>query len=202
MKSAKSRASKQGKGPTYFISYGFLGGAGHSRRLRRLLTASGYHPAKSMNEADIIIAHSAGCLLLEAHVQAKLILLIGMPLADGPGWRTFIRATQGLVQKHFLKWPPLALSSAFHGLTQLQRSLMIATNIKKLPLPEHDTHIIFIANRYDPWPKSRQLDELLDKKLWAFASLPGIHDDIYVHPEHYTAIINHYGPDILATTKQ
>jgi predicted RNA binding protein YcfA (HicA-like mRNA interferase family) len=57
-------------------------------------------------------------------------------------------------------------------------------------LPE--ASYVLIANRYDPWPRSKQLDRFLETRGWSFISLPGSHDDIWQHPERYAPIIDHY----------
>src|SRR5664279_3252414 len=77
---------------TYGIVYGFLGGPAQGRKLDALLEAQDLKPAAKTQEADILIAHSAGCWLIPRNAKARLVVFVGMPLAhDKPG-RTFREA--------------------------------------------------------------------------------------------------------------
>jgi hypothetical protein len=62
-----------------FIAYGWPEGQWHGKQLRNDLIDCNYQITYSPEEADIIIAHSAGCYLLPNSLRAKLILLIGLP---------------------------------------------------------------------------------------------------------------------------
>lgn len=183
---------------TYTISYGFLGGPAHSRKLRRLLQAQGLKPVKQTAEPDIIIAHSAGCWLIPQASSARLVIFIGMPLAhDKPRqvyWQVnrqnILAATKGL---KLIKALGGIIFNIYYALTQPRRNRAIMREVRDpqpsiLPQAKH----VFIANRHDPWPQSKQLEDLLETRDWAFIGLPGSHNDIWEHPERYAAITNHY----------
>jgi hypothetical protein len=181
------------KGLSFAISYGLVGGRAHSKKLNNLMRAEDYSP-DILTTADIIIAHSAGCWLLPQTVKPKLIVYVGMPLAQA-SWRdTFLNANvTSFTHKNFLRSLSTKSKSTYYGLRQPRRNL----NIIRMAKNSHsviftDIPSIFIANRYDPWPRSEQLQQFISSYDWAFISLPGSHDDIWERPQRYVAIINHY----------
>jgi hypothetical protein len=190
--------SKNKSALTYDISYGFLGGPAHSRKLRELLAAQGLTPVKPSAEPDIIIAHSGGCWLIPEASLARLVIFIGMPLAhDNPRhiyWQVnrqnVLAAAKGL---KLMKLLDGIIFNLYYALTQPRRNRAIMRQVRDprpsiLPQASH----VFIANQHDPWPASKQLDDLLKTQDWAFIGLPGAHNDIWEHPDRYAAIINHY----------
>lgn len=69
-------------GLRYAISYDLAGGLVHAREINKLLCQSGYEAAVTMDEADIIIAHLAGCWLIPESAKPKMVLYVSMPLAQ------------------------------------------------------------------------------------------------------------------------
>lgn len=184
---------------SYAFSYGFLGGALHSRDFRKLLHEKGYVPALSIMDADIIIAHSAGCWMVPESVSPKLLVLVGMPLAKDKLHKTLKAANKENIRafkrnRHLLKGAKVGLYSAYYGLVQPKRNKNIASDAKKnRPVAQYSSlHTVFIVNKNDPWPSAEQVQELPDVYNWAFIGLAGAHDDIWEHPSHYVSIISHY----------
>ncbi len=64
---------------TVFIAYGWPEGRWHGKQFRKALQDSGYQISEKPEDADVIVAHSAGCYMLPAELKAKVILLIGLP---------------------------------------------------------------------------------------------------------------------------
>lgn len=181
------------KSPTYFISYGLGGGPWHSRAFRRLLGRSGYQLSQ-VNEADIIIAHSAGCWLIPPTAKPKLVIYVGMPLAaDQPG-RTLTQANLASLRHGRLPGSVAGkLKNIYYWLRQPRRNLAIAQHPEiGQPVYFDGVPAVFLANHYDPWPKSEKLADFMDDHPWAFISLAGAHDDIWQHPEPYIRIIEAY----------
>jgi len=184
--------------PTYAISYGFLGGPAHSRRLCRLLGRQGYVQAQSVGQADIVIAHSAGCWLIPESATPKLIVFVGMPLSEAHPHQTFKDARQKNIQAfmynfHLLRGLAIGLYSLYYWLTQPTRNRDIIRRAKTAPeVTSRADTTVFIANRDDPWPHSNRLEQYLGNHNWAFLSLPGSHNNIWEYSERYVAIIDHY----------
>ena len=185
-------------GLSFAISYGFLGGPFTGHKLRRLLRQSGCTPASNLTEADIIIAHSAGCWLVDAGARPRLIMYVGMPLAQANAKQTFGQANRRNIwaiawHGHFLSGLQIGLCSLYYGLRQPRRNLGIIKMTKSaLPYTSATAQTIFVANQYDPWPQSPRLATYLAGQSWAFIGLPGSHDNIWEQPERYVEIINHY----------
>lgn len=187
-------ASKPKAELNFAISYGLAGGRGHGRKFSKLLQQAGWKPAKQASDADIIIAHSAGCWLIPRSAKPKLVLYIGMPLAQAAPRRTWAAARKIAFQKSSLKYSlKTNIQSGYYVSCQLRRTWGIIRQAKTAqPVIFPKARSVFIANRHDLWPQSETLQTYLENRDWAFISLPGIHDDIWEHPERYVAIINHY----------
>ena len=183
---------------SFAISYGFLGGPAHSRRLRKLLVRHGYAQAQSVRQADIVIAHSAGCWLIPEPAASKLVVFVGMPLSEAHPHQTFKDARQKNIQAfmynfHLLRGLAIGFYSLYYWLTQPTRNRDIVRRAKTAPdVTSQAGTTVFIANRDDPWPHSNRLEQYLGNHDWVFLSLPGSHNDIWEYPDRYAAIIDHY----------
>jgi hypothetical protein len=187
-------ASKRRTEPSFAISYGLGGGTLHARQFNRRLRQAGYHKARQLQEADIIIAHSGGCWLIPKTAQPRLVVYIGMTLAQERPSQTFL-ANKALMAKHSRRARRLKTmaKNTYYILRQPRRNMNMVRQAKTAkPVVFPDCPTVFIANRHDPWPKDRQIQNYLDRYDWAFINLPGAHDDIWEHPERYIAIIDHY----------
>lgn len=176
------------------ISYGLSGGPAHARKISKLLRQAGYTPTKNFIDADVVIAHSAGCWLIPDTARPKMVVYIGMPLAQARPRRTWMTAnTASFIKGNVLRNTQTRFKNTYYWLRQPVRNVNIVRNAKiARPVILPGVPAVFISNRHDPWPKSERLQTHLDTKDWAFISLPGTHDDIWEHPERYVAIINHY----------
>lgn len=178
---------------TYAIVQGLFGRPSQGKKLGGLLERKGLRPARSAERADVIIAHSAGCWLIPEHARARLVIWDGAPLAEERG-RTFRQANL-LIHKHLSPGRSIMHLSrnAYYGLRHVRQNIRIVRMSKQAGLSVRPgTTYVFITNRYDPWPRSKQLDEFLETKDWAFISMPGTHDAIWRHPEYYAQVIDHY----------
>jgi hypothetical protein len=188
--------------PSYCFSYGFLGGGFHARKFKRQMQASGYIYDPDPQTAAIIIAHSAGCWYIPKDSTPQLVVYVGMPLNLARPYQTLIAAKHArnkeIRDRRYIL--PLQLKSIYYGLSQPFRTIRIIRGAKlSKPVILDNVNSIFIVNRSDPWPKSKQLQNFLYRKPWAFINLPGAHDHIWEQPEFYIDIINHYAT-ILAET--
>ncbi len=184
---------------SFGITYGFLGGHLVSRRLRRLMKAGGFDHCADLNDADIVIAHSAGCW--EAgDLKPRLLVMVGLPMAK-PGLPTSFRANRArtstyLANRHIPQGLSMTGFNLYYGLRQPRRNLKIIRNAKGLQVtatkPE-EIPVLFIINRNDPWTQNPdELQNCLQNKDWVFLGLPGSHDDIWEHPSRYVEIIERH----------
>ncbi|HVX56125.1 MAG TPA: hypothetical protein VHA37_00175 [Candidatus Saccharimonadales bacterium] len=178
---------------TYAVVDGLAGRPSHSHVLRKLLDGEHLQATEDTEQADIIITHSAGCWLVPKTAAARLVIWIGVPLAENQG-RAYRQANLQIYRHAGTRrLVPLFAGNLYYALRYFRRSLAIirmAKHAEPIILPK--AAYVFIANRYDPWPRSRRLDTFLKTKDWAFISLSGSHDDVWHHPERYAAIIDHY----------
>jgi hypothetical protein len=193
---------------SYYISYGFINGRAHGKQLRQKLAAAGLRETKNAASADILIAHSAGCWRLPKTHSAQLIMLIGMPLQRGSTTRKFLEASKGNWQTfaangHTTRELRVLFYSLIYMLRQPRRNITIAktTQRRQQPVPDFaPARVVFVMNRHDPWPKSPELDELLESMPFAYVGLPDSHDNIWEHPERYVNIIKTHARNLLAQT--
>ncbi|HUY85177.1 MAG TPA: hypothetical protein VMU97_01540 [Candidatus Dormibacteraeota bacterium] len=190
---------------SFAISYGFLGGPLHSRHLRKMLNKAGYVEAP-LSEADIIIAHSGGAYLFNPGPRPKLILLAAPALTREKPRSLFKKNTKQLWRnaktEHYLRkrllWSLYGVYCALRNPKPNYQMIKFASDTS-FELPEFDSaDVFFIANRDDEWSAGPHLAKLLADRPWAFISLPGAHEHIWVHPEDYIDIIDLYAKRFLA----
>ena len=183
---------------TFALSYGFVEGSAHGRKISKMLKKNGLEPARNLATADIIIAHSAGCWLLPDNARPKLTLYIGMPLPLTSAQKTWLKTNWLSVKLLIANGNVLgmlrgALLNTYYALRHPRRSIYIIKGIKTaVPTIYPGSTTIFIANRNDPWPHSDRLFDYINNEDWAFMSLPGLHDNLWHHPTFYVDIIKKY----------
>jgi hypothetical protein len=191
--------------PTVFVCYGFCEGPQIGRSFTEALSSAGFRIAHNPRQADIFVGHSGGCFLVPTSGTTHLSVLIGVSYRPG----TSIITT--LYQKNTREYT----SSRHQGTTaswwrkfrwnsvyfwNLRRNIAMQLALTRgLTMPPSQT--LCIRNRDDDCctPDLWQLPALSDA---SFVSVPGQHDDLWMHPEGYAAIIKaYYGASILASTK-
>jgi hypothetical protein len=177
-----------------FIFYGIFESRWHGKKLKASLRKSGYTIAESVHEADIIIAHSGGCLLIPSDAKAKLIILIGLP--HWPG-KSLIKSTREKIRVE----PKSAHSrkklyfNVYYMITQqsYRRRLKQAWKANNIPGSSNDsTKIVLIRNQQDVYLHSDEGKKLASDKGWLFKTLPGHHDDLWLNPEPYVELIKEF----------
>ena len=194
-------ASTNSGKPTFAISYGFMEGHLHGHGLRKRLAKLGFH-SSNLLQADIIIAHSAGCWLIPEGAKPKLVIYVGMPMLMARPTRQWINVTlTSLMKGNVLKNLWTRTKNSYHGVTGIRRNIRIMRN-PQLGEPQifPDIQAVFIANRHDVWPSGPALEKFLNEKPWAFISLAGTHEDVWENPKEYANIIDLYAKRLLAQT--
>lgn len=192
---------------TFALSYGFVEGAAHGRKISRMLKKAGFEPAKSLAKADVIIAHSAGCWLLPENAKPQLMIYIGMPLPLTSAQKLWLKANwmnikSFLAKGHVLKMFRVAALNTYYALRHTRRTIDIIQGVKTAkPTVFKGALTIFIANQHDPWPHSAKLSDYIEREDWTFLSLPGAHNNIWIHPAYYVDIIKNYA-ELLAKTNR
>lgn len=170
-----------------FIAYGWPEGKWHSKYLETALKGEGYKITNSQEDADVIIAHSAGCYMLHPGSRTKLILLIGLP--NWPN-RAVYRSTMQKVSletkdKYWLT------KTLFHILYALRLTSTLKTwqAFHRKLLPQTKSRVVLVRNLHDTYMNDAVTKKLAKDKGWAYENLEGQHDDLWQNPLPYTSII-------------
>lgn len=182
---------------SYAIFYGFVGGPAHSKKLRRQLDDSGLSLASGTENADILIAHSAGCWEIPKKNSAKLIILVGMPLANNQPRKMLFKVNyltwRTAVQHHkFLSsLSGILFKNLFYAIRQPKRNYRIArgSGVKRKLVEYPNAKVLFVVNEHDLWPRVTNLEDLLRSRHYILINMPGAHDDIWENSDNYTKLV-------------
>jgi hypothetical protein len=201
MPRANSKREDSGKAPAVCILYGFCEGPRMGGQFLRLLAINRYHIISDPRRADVLIAHSGGCFLVPVDTAARQIIMVG--LTHWPG-KSIVRA---LLEKnwndfryhrserkagawlHKFSWNLVYfwnMPRNFHMLRARKRGDFWRAK-----------HITLVRNREDSFctPDIASLPFVHKPE---YIELPDQHDDIWLHPDRYVDIINHYAKRLLA----
>lgn len=185
-------ARTSSKPKTFAICYGFVGGPRHARHFNEMMQQEGYKLAEP-SDADIIIAHSAGCWLLPASARPKLLVYIGMPLTTARKRSAWLAANASDFSHNPWRSLQVRFRNIYYWVIQPRRNLDILLHPKiGSPIIIPKTPAVFIANHHDPWPRVDDYSGFTDKQNWAFLNMEGTHDDMWEHSELYVQIIDYY----------
>ena len=186
--------------PAVCILHGYGEGPLHSRQLRKILDNVGYRVTKDPREADIIVTHSGGSLIIPEDIEGKLILLIA-PCNGYRGRSLLLTMLQkiGLDLRTHAKdqaigaWLRKTSWNMVYILVNHSRHLRMLKNLRRSKdLPHLGAHQLgIILYRDDPWSWYFDRNDLMSKHQASFISHPRGHDDIWTHPEEYVAILQY-----------
>ncbi len=198
--------TKSNKPLSFALSYGFAEGSAHGRKISRLLKEAGFVPAAQLSDADIIIAHSAGCWLMQEGAKPTIVLYVGMPLPLTNAQKIWLKSNwlslrSVLAKGNIINMLRGFILNSYYSLKHFRRSVAIVKGVSTaVPTVFGSANTIFIANQHDPWPRSSRLQGYIDKQhKWSFISFPGSHNNIWQHPAYYVDIIKKYA-ELLAKT--
>lgn len=181
---------------TVYILPGWAEGPKVTKRLQRELKKAGFQPCQQIEEADIIITHSAGCHLLPPHLNPKFVMVINP--SYWPERPTLINITYNVVldlpsqiRDHGLI-PMLRnrLWNIFYIVTAPLRTLKVWRSLKQV-LFELLIHkkILIVRNNSDCFctPDIAQITQ--SHKNIEVAALPGLHEDCWFNPKPYVDLL-------------
>lgn len=172
-----------------YIAYGWPEGKWHGKHFRESLRKAGYQNTNSLKQADIIVAHSAGCYMLPDSLTAKLILLIGIP--NWPG-RSLFKCTSEkvILEKKNLYWFQKTLFHILYGVSQPRRLFNAYRNHrKKYILANNAIRVLAIRNKHDTYMDASTNRKLSVERGWVYKDLEGQHDDLWQNPQPYLDLI-------------
>ncbi|HSX47132.1 MAG TPA: hypothetical protein VLF87_04055 [Patescibacteria group bacterium] len=167
------------------------------RELRRELRKQGFRLAPNAKDADIIIAHSSGCYFLPQTNKPQTMLLLGPP--HWPGKSMVIRLFQKawhdmlLVSKESrfgywllkLGWNLRYLAHDLPGIMEQWRR----TRQHDFTQQSKDGKMIVVRNHYDIFISPDFPQFMSEHPEITYVELPGGHDDCWLHPEPYIALL-------------
>lgn len=180
------------------IIYGFAEGRALGKALRREINNQNFIITNRASKADIILAHSGGCLLVPNNNQAKVIILLNPPY--WPHKKIMLSAKQRAVRDlnyhkqnglYFKKWAIQTFHHIKYILLFIPKTLRMYLSHKKtkFPIPREGQSIMILRNEHDPFCSPNIASELPQAKFYQFKQLPGEHDDIWHHPKPYVDIV-------------
>lgn len=183
------------------IIYGFCEGPQLAKRMLQTLRDAGFTIVHDPHQADIVLAHSGGCFLVPEDLPARQIVMIG--LTHWPG-HSIIGA---LIKKNWRDFrfhrSEQKVATWIHKFSwNLIYFWNMPTNFRMLVGRRqghfwHVRNLVLIRNREDTFctPHVTDLPFVHDPQ---YIELPDQHDDLWLHPERYVAIIKHNATRVLA----
>lgn len=172
--------------------YGFCEGPRMSKGMLRALKRAGHTVTTDLYKADVVIAHSAGCFLVPKDLRAKQIIMIGLTHWPGKSlvwalvqknWNDFHchrRDRKGMAWVKKFAWNTIYFWNMRRNLAMWQaRTRGDYWQVKRLTL---------IRNQEDTFC-TPDLASLPFTHKPRFVELPDQHDDCWLHPTRYVAVI-------------
>lgn len=189
--------------PKIYIGYGFCEGTHIGQAFLDALQKAGFVGTDEPQAADIFVGHSGGCFLVPKETHAKLVIMVGIPFRSGYStfntllkkntreFREYHRTGLGKQWRTKLSWNIVYfwnMANNWQMLRAMRKGLQPATGRR----------VICIRNRDDDCC-TELISQQKGLERYAFLSLPGSHDDLWIHSDTYAAIIKaYYGAEVLA----
>lgn len=171
-----------------FISYGWPEGPWLGEKFIGSAQKAGHTIVSSMEQAEIVIAHSGGCFMLDPLQKTKTVLLIGLPCWPG---RSLLKSTYRKIRSE-TKDRNFMFKTAAHVWycsTRIRRWRTMYRNFKAFTLPTHQG-VFLIRNESDTYLNKIVARKLAEQKGWNYVEKTGGHDDLWESPEIYLKIIH------------
>ncbi|HEU4913947.1 MAG TPA: hypothetical protein VFT16_00875 [Candidatus Saccharimonadales bacterium] len=187
--------------PTVAIIYGFAEGPLVGKYFRRLLHQKGFRVITDPQEADIIVTHSGGVYYLPQDLQGKTVLIVaptywrfGDSLIKG-GLSKIRQEAQHAIKKHHLRrWFEKAYINTMYVFGDVPASVRMFQTAKiagkDLPLC-NAKRVGVISHHNDAWSGYIQKVAVEKYLPYCLISHAGSHDDIWIHPKDYVAVIQY-----------
>lgn len=183
---------------TVAFLYGALEGPAHSKQFRRVLKRAGYAIGDKAAAADVVIAHSGGCMLVPLDKPEQLTLFINPTYWPGNVPRKQAVRKIGRDFRHYLTRRAFQrlryhLWSGWYFLTDWGHSRRLLAAAKQSDFPNDIAipagQVIVARNEHDPWftDDLRALQKAHPNIR--IVHLPGDHDDCWFNPEPYVNLL-------------
>jgi hypothetical protein len=170
-----------------FISYGWPEGPWHGEKLAEVARSAGHTIVSSAEQAEIVIAHSGGCFMIDSIKRAKMIVLIGLPCWPGRSLlkSTFQKVKQDTKNRNFFF---KTSAHSWYCLTRIKRWRAMYRNFKAFKLPSHND-VYLVHNEFDTYLNQTIAQRLAKQRGWNYVEQTGGHDDLWESPDKYLQFI-------------
>jgi len=175
------------------ILYGINEGPGIGKRFESGCRAAGLQVVRNPASADLIFAHSGGCLLVPVENRAQKIIMVGIPYNSGRPWLIstavkVVREGRLYYQEHRMKeWASKWVQHIRYA-GNIRAGLRMATRLGiDKPWNSNQPQTI-VRNRHDVYC-TPEIYKAHFRGPRTFISLPGEHDDCWDNPEPYIKLL-------------
>ncbi len=182
---------------TIAIVPGWAEGAWHTKGFKDELNSHGVQVTKNPRDANVIIAHSAGCYFVADLQKAKHIILIGLPYWPG---RTLIGS---LVRKLYYEfrhhhqtndmgwWINKLVHNIMYIFTKprITYKSIVYRWQQRLPTSRKGQEIILIRNSGDTFCHPKIVKIFEKANSYRYIEMPGPHDDCWKSPNAYIDLL-------------
>lgn len=182
---------------TVHFLYGFGEGTWHSKKFRRVLIRHGFSVVDSLDQAGIVIVHSAGAFYVPKLRDDQWLMLINPPY--WPGKSTSKRAREkvrydlahAILSKHLPYFLKKTFWNVAYGVGRLGHTRLIMRTAPTYHLRAELRHkrTILVRNNDDAWltPDLDHLKKAIPRLK--IHHLTGEHDDCWYNPQPYVNLL-------------
>ena len=178
------------------IVAGWAEGYWQTKKFRSALERTGYQVTQDPSAADVIIGHSLGCYLIPKEVNAKSIVLIGLPYWPGRSILTSLRLKlKSEIRSHRKDeslgwWLNKMLHNGWYIISRPSKTYHGFT--KQIPddLPDGSGNkVLLVRPTYDTFCHPEVMSTLGEAKNYKYFEIPGAHDDCWLKPKPYIDLL-------------
>lgn len=168
------------------LLYGVMEGKRTGAKMVNELKKRGHDVVKSPGDADIIIAHSGGCLEAKEYPANQLLIDPPFDLA-GSFWRNFLRHIwfdiSHVLPKYPLWYVEKTLRNFSYGLIDISRIMRLYHTGKRLRSFAVPPHAVLVVTNDTAWRKGTELPA-------SAVHFAVSHDDCWRNPGKYLDLMN------------
>jgi hypothetical protein len=179
------------------ILYGTNEGPALTWRLKPLLAAEGYELTTNIVQADCIVTHSGGILLLPPDLHNKVVF-VTVPstgytgsLAGAMMGKIALDIKHAWQQGEMLFWLRKTAVNLYYAVNIPRTVKLYAANRKlghALPACQAKK-VAVLVQPHDPWSRDMPPETVNAHPTYIFMTMPGQHDDLWQRPAAYVKLL-------------
>jgi hypothetical protein len=178
---------------TVAILYGLNEGRLISKNFIKQCERGGFTVINNPSDANIIFAHSGGCLLVPPDNSADLIIMIGLPFWPGRplfssiARKLWLECIAAVSKQRILSWFRKLATQLIYSF-DLHATYRMAANRSFARPWNNNQHQVMVRNRYDTFC-TPNMQNLPFHGPRSFVSMAGGHDDCWENPLPYIELL-------------